>query len=117
MTFDLPKFIQRVEELINTEQGSVTTNINYGWDWELLRTAILTRDKVLEIEDSLKNSMSYFVENNIVSSLELEVDQLSTNTIEVLISSFVDDKVYNIKTEPIDLSTGEFSYVKLFPIQ
>ena len=116
-TFDLPKFIERVETLINTQKGSMISNPDYGFDWDLFRIALLTKDTLIDLENSVNKSMSYFTKNNMVSSINATVDKISPMTLQITINSAVSGTKFEIKTAPIYLSSGEYTYVKFFPIQ
>ena len=117
MVFDLPQFIERLETLFNTKKGTMIENPSYGIDWDLIKKAILTRDTLIDLENSIKDSMNYFVTSKMVSSMDTTVTKIASTTIEINIISRVDDTQYEIKTDPIDVSSGGYSYVKFFPIQ
>lgn len=115
--FDLNSFISRVEHLVNTQKGTMINNPQYGFDWDLLKTAILTNDILIDLENSINESMSYFTKNNMVSSINVEVSTLDSITLLIIIKSSVNGTQFEIKTEPINLSSGEYQHVKFFPIQ
>ena len=117
MTFDLPKFIERLETLFNTKKGTMMINPSYGVDWDLIKKAILTRDTLIDLENSIKESMNYFITNNMVSSIDTTLSQIDSTTIQITIISTVDATQYEIKTDPINISSGEYKYVKFFPLQ
>ncbi|MGL5955404.1 MAG: hypothetical protein ACRC0X_02175 [Brevinema sp.] len=114
MIFDLSKFLERLEIFINTQKGTVINNPDYGWDWDLLKDAILTRDKLIEIENSISESMRYFVDSGQVSHLITEVNLLENNSIEIVITSTVEEKSFTIISDPINLSSGKYVYVRKF---
>lgn len=116
-TFNLSQFIERVETLINTKKGTMITNPSYGFDWDLFKAAILTKNTLIDLENSVNESMSYFTKNNMVSSVNATILKVGSMTLQITINSTVSDTQFQIVTESIDLSSGEYHYVKFFPVQ
>ena len=93
---DLDLFVDRCNKILSTQRGTMVSDPEYGFNWEVFKKGLFTQEYLLAFQSETTRAFSFFINNNLCSTMKTSVTKTSHDSLSMTIDFTIDDKEFNI---------------------